>query len=210
VIRPRVLLADDHAPLLEAYQRFLVEECDVVGVVTEGRDVVSVARALRPDVIVMDVMMRHCNGLEAAQQLRQEQPEMRIVFLTTNDDTDLAAAAFRAGGSGYLLKWSARSELPVAIREVLDGRFYVTPRVTEGLSSSVGRRAAAHDPVLTPRQQEIVRLVAAGRSAKEVAALLDISPRTVAFHKARIMRQLNVKTSAALIHYALAHHLVQE
>jgi DNA-binding NarL/FixJ family response regulator len=137
VIRPRVLLADDHEPLLEAFRTLLLPHCDVLGAVTDGLALVAVALSSQPDVIVMDMTMSRFNGIEATRQLKRDLPATRIVFLTTNEETDLAAEAFRAGASGYLLKRSARSELLTAVCEVMAGRFYVTPLVTERLGHSV-------------------------------------------------------------------------
>ena len=207
--RPRVLLADDHTLLLEAFQKMLAAECDVVGTVSNGRAVVSEALKLRPDVVVLDITMPLLNGVDAARQLKRELPDARIVFLTMNEDAELAAEAFRAGGSGYLLKRSAGTELLAAIREVASGRFYMTPLVTEGvLGSMLQPQPAAGGRELTPRQREIVQLVAEGRSLKEVGTILNISPRTVAFHKSRIMDQLNIRSTAELIRYAVDHHMV--
>jgi DNA-binding NarL/FixJ family response regulator len=207
VSRPRVLLADDHTLLLEAFQKMLAEEFDVVGAVSNGRALVAEALKLRPDVVVLDITMPLLNGVDAARQLKRDLPDVRIVFLTMNEDPELAAEAFRAGGSGYLLKRSAGSELLTAIREVTSGRFYMTPLVTEAVLGSMLQPAAAGQP-LTPRQREIVQLVAEGHSMKEVGTILNISPRTVAFHKSRIMAQLRISSTAELIQYAVAHHIV--
>jgi len=210
MIRPRVLLADDHTMLLEAFQKMLADECDVVGAVSNGRALVAEALKLRPDVVVADITMPMLNGVDAARQLKRELPDLRIVFLTMNEDPELAAEAFRAGGSGYLLKRSAGSELLAAIREVMSGRFYMTPLVTEGLLGSMlrPRPTGSGGHQLTPRQREIVQLVAEGHSMKEVGTILNISPRTVAFHKARIMDQLHITSTAELIQYAVANHIV--
>jgi DNA-binding NarL/FixJ family response regulator len=206
---PRVLLADDHTLLLDAFRRLLADECDVVGSVSNGRELIEAARQLRPDVIVADVAMPLLNGLEAARQLKRERPELKIIFLTMNEDPDVAAEAFRAGASGYLLKRSAGSELATAIREAVQGRSYVTPLVTAGLMDSVlTSRADGGRESLTPRQREVVQLVAEGRSLKEVAAILNISPRTAAFHKYRVMEILRTKTTAELVQYAVRHHII--
>jgi DNA-binding NarL/FixJ family response regulator len=204
--RPRVLLADDHTMLLEAFQNLLAEDCDVVGAVSNGRALVAEALKLRPDVVVLDITMPLLNGVDAARQLKRDLPDVRIVFLTMNEDPELAAEAFRAGGSGYLLKRSAGSELLTAIREVTSGRFYMTPLVTEAVLGSMLQPAAGQP--LTPRQREIVQLIAEGHSMKEVGTILNISPRTVAFHKSRIMAQLRISSTAELIQYAVAHHIV--
>jgi len=210
MIRPRVLLADDHTLLLEAFRKLLADECDVVGMVGDGRALVEAAAKLRPDVIVVDVGMPLLNGVDAARQIKQAWPETRIVFLTMNEDPDVAAEAFRAGASGYLLKRSAASELLVAIREVVQRRSYVTPLVTEGLVGSMIVGAGGHvaGAQLTTRQREVIQLLAEGHSMKAIARILNIAPRTVAFHKYRIMDQLHLKTTAELIQFAVKHHIV--
>jgi DNA-binding NarL/FixJ family response regulator len=206
--RPRVLLADDHTLLLEAFQKLLADDCDVVGAVSNGRALLSAAATLKPDVVILDVAMPLLNGIDATRQLKQDLPDIRIIVLTMNEDPDLAADAFRAGASGYLLKRSAASELITAIREVMKRRSYVTPLVAEGLVGSMLHPGDRPSVQLTARQREIVQLVAEGRSMKEVASILDIAPRTVAFHKYRIMKQLNIKTTAELIQYAIRRHIV--
>jgi DNA-binding NarL/FixJ family response regulator len=209
MIRPRVLLADDHTLLLEAFSKLLDEECDIVGTVSNGRALLEAAERLRPDVAVVDISMPLLNGIDAARQLKRLLPEIRIVFLTMNEDPDLAAEAFRAGASGYLLKRSAASELLTAIREMMKRRSYVTPLVTEGLMGSMMQeREEKKTDELTPRQCEVIQLVAEGRSMKEIGAILNITPRTVAFHKYQIMEQLRIKTTAELIRYAIKHRIV--
>ena len=207
--RPRVLLADDHALLLGAFETLLSGECDIVGQVADGRAVVVAAEALNPDIVVLDISMPILNGLEAARQIRHKAADVKLIFLTMNEDADLAAEAFRAGASAYLLKRSAASELLTAIREVTQGRSYVTPLITEGLMGSLlhgDDRTPSHE--LTPRQREVLQLLAEGRSMKEVASVLNLTPRTVAFHKYRMMEQLKVKSTAELVQYAVRHHIV--
>jgi DNA-binding NarL/FixJ family response regulator len=206
---PRVLLADDHALLLGAFEKLLTPECEVVGTVTDGRALIAAAQQFKPDVIVLDIAMPLLNGLDAGRQIKQMYPRIKLVFLTMNEDADLAAEAFRAGASAYLLKRSAASELLAAIREVMKGRSYVTPLVTEGLVGSfmhTTARKPAHE--LTPRQREVLQLIAEGHSMKQVAALLNVTPRTVAFHKYRMMEQLNIKSSAELIQFAIRNQIV--
>jgi len=206
--RPRVLLADDHTLLLEAFERLLTDECEVVGTVSDGRALLLAAQRLKPDVVVVDVRMPLLNGIEAARQLKQLVPDTRIVFLTMNEDPYLAAEAFRAGASGYLLKRSAASELLTAIREVIRQRSYITPLVTEGLIGSMLQDANGNAArQLTPRQREVLQLIAEGRSMKEIGGILEMAPRTVAFHKYRMMEQLNIKTTAELIRFAIEHHI---
>jgi DNA-binding NarL/FixJ family response regulator len=207
--RPRVLLADDHTLLLGAFEKLLSDECDVVGQVSDGRALVAAAEELKPDIIVLDISMPLLNGLEAGRQIKRAMPATKLVFVTMNEDTDLAADAFRAGASGYLLKQSATSELMAAIHQVMEGRSYVTPLITEGLVDSLMHHdETAPGNELTPRQREVLQLLAEGRTMKEVASLLSLTPRTVAFHKYRIMEQLKIKSSAELVQYAVKHHIV--
>jgi DNA-binding NarL/FixJ family response regulator len=207
--RPRVLLADDHALLLGAFEKLLAGECDIVGQVSDGRALVAAAEQTKPDVVVLDISMPLLNGLEAGRQIKQRLRNIKLVFLTMNEDADLAAEAFRSGASAYLLKRSAASELATAIHEVMQGRSYVTPLITEGLVGSL-LHVAEHTPgrELTARQREVLQLLAEGRSMKEVAGLLKLTPRTVAFHKYQMMNQLKVKSTAELIQYAVKHHIV--
>jgi DNA-binding NarL/FixJ family response regulator len=206
---PRVLLADDHALLLGAFEKLLAGECEIVGQVGDGRAMVDAAERLKPDLIVLDISMPVLNGLEAGRQVKKKWPHVKLVFLTMNEDADLAAEAFRIGASGYLLKRSAPSELATAIREVMQGRSYITPLATEGLVGSL-MAVADGQPAreLTPRQREVLQLLAEGRSMKEVASVLNLTTRTVAFHKYEMMRQLNIKSTAELIRYAVKQHLV--
>jgi DNA-binding NarL/FixJ family response regulator len=207
--KPRVLLADDHTMLLEAFRKLLADECEVVGCVSNGRELLEEAARLRPDVAVVDISMPLLNGLDAARQLKRAHPDVRIIFLTMNEDPDLAAESFRAGASGYLLKRSAGSELLVAIQEAMKQRAYVTPLMTAGLMGAMMEKIGQPQPInLSARQREVIQLIAEGRSIKETASVLNISPRTVAFHKYRVMEQLHLKTTAALIQYAVKHHFV--
>ena len=207
--KPRVLLADDHALLLGAFEKLLTAECEIVGQVGDGRALVEAAEQLKPDIIVLDISMPLLNGLEAGRQIKQKLGDVKLVFLTMNEDPDLAAEAFRAGASGYLLKRSAASELVTAIHEVMRARSYITPLVAQGLVESL-QHTADSTPAneLTPRQREVLQLLAEGHSMKEVATVLNLTPRTVAFHKYRMMEQLRVKTTAELIQYAVKHHIV--
>ena len=206
---PRVLLADDHALLLGAFEKLLSGEFDIVGQVSDGRALVAAVDRLRPEVVVLDIAMPELNGLEAGRQIKNRWPDTRLIFLTMNEDPDLAAEAFRSGATGYLLKRSAASELATAIREAMQGRSYVTPLVTGGMVEALMRpdhQRPAHE--LTPRQREVLQLLAEGRSMKEVAGVLNVTPRTVAFHKYQMMEQLNLKSTAELIQYAVRHHIV--
>ena len=205
--RPRVLLADDHALFLAAIERLLSDECTIVGRVYDGRALMAAAEQLAPDVILLDIGMPELNGLDAARRLPQILPTAKLVFLTMHEDPDLAAEAFRAGASGYLLKRSAATELSTAIREVMEGRSYVTPLLTRELVGSL-LRTDRRSVELTSRQREILQLIAEGHSMKQVAAVLNVTPRTIAFHKYQMMGHLKVKTTAELIQYAVKHHIV--
>ena len=206
---PRVLLADDHTLLLGAFEKLLAGDCEIVGQVSDGRALLAAAEQHKPDVIVLDISMPLLNGLEAGRQIKQRLRSVKLVFLTMNEDADLAAEAFRAGASGYVLKRSAASELTTAIREVMQGRSYITPLIAEGLVGSLQQADERRGgEKLTPRQSEVLQLVAEGKSMKEIATLLNLTPRTVAFHKYRMMEQLNVKTTAELIQYAVKHGIV--
>lgn len=207
--KPRVIVADDHTLLAEAFEKLLSPECDVVARVADGRALVNAVREHHPDVVVLDLAMPLLNGLEAARQIKQFDRAIKLVFVTMNEDPDLAAEAFRVGGSAYLLKRSAGAELLTAIREAMKHRSYVTPLVTEGMLGSL-MHSTTESPSrqLTSRQREVLQLLAEGKSMKEVASILNVTARTVAFHKYRMMDQLKIKTNAELIQYAIRHHLV--
>jgi DNA-binding NarL/FixJ family response regulator len=208
--RPRVLLADDHRLLREAFAQLLEPGCEVVGAVADGRALLAAAPKLRPDIVVLDIAMPLLNGLDAARQLRRSMPGVKVIFLTVSEDPDLAAEAFQVGASGYLLKNSAASELLQAIKEVAEGRSYVTPLATEGLVANFLHRpeAAKKTGELSPRQREVLQLLAEGHTMKEIGRILKITPRTVAFHKYSIMEGLGVKSNAELVQFAIKHHVV--
>jgi DNA-binding NarL/FixJ family response regulator len=210
--RPRILLADDHTMLLDAFQRLLEPRCEIVGVACDGRALIDLAGSTRPDVIVLDISMPGLNGMDACVQLRTKMPEVRLVFLTVNEDPDIAAAAINLGASGYLLKSSASAELFTAIELALAGKTYITPLVTKGEPLSVFLRQAVKPDMekLTARQREVLQLLAEGRAMKEVADLLHVTARTVAFHKYTIMEQLGLKTSAELVQYALERGMLKK
>jgi DNA-binding NarL/FixJ family response regulator len=209
--RPRVLLADDHRLLREAFATLLEPDCDVVGAVADGRALLEVAPELRPDIVVLDIAMPSLNGLDAARQLKRMMPEVKVIFLTVSEDPDLAAEAFRAGASGYLLKNSAASELLQAIQDVFNGRSYITPLATNGLVRNLldEPKPAKKSNELSPRQREVLQLLAEGHTMKEIARILKITARTVAFHKYSIMEELGVRSSAELVHYAIKKGVVQ-
>ena len=205
--RATVLLADDHAILLEGLVTLLQGEFTLAGTVTDGARLIEAARKLRPDVIVTDLAMPGMSGLEALHRLRADKIPAKVIFLTMHADAQLAAEALRAGASGFVVKHAAGKELVAAIHETLRGGTYVTPL----LSSEVLHRLAEHGPTgagpLTTRQREVVSLLAAGRTMKEVAATLGLSPRTVETHKYQIMETLGLETTADLVRYAIAQGL---
>lgn len=209
--RTRVLLADDHTIVAEGLASLLEPEYELVGRVENGRDLLRAADELSPDVIVTDISMPLLNGIEALRQLKKTNPEVRVVFLTVHADVNYVTEAFRAGASGYVLKQSAAEELRSAIREVHDGRTYVTPLIAKDVLEDLLRADEAAESlsvVLTPREREVLQLLAEGRSVKEIAALLRISPRTAEFHKYNVMGKLGLRTTAELTQYAIKHGIV--
>jgi DNA-binding NarL/FixJ family response regulator len=207
--RARVLLADDHQIMAEGLRSLLEPEFELVGIVTDGRAALAAVEALRPDVVVLDITMPSLNGIEAARQLRAAGSPARVVFLTMHRDAAYAARALDAGAAGFVLKHDAASELVTAIRQALQGRTYVTPLIAADLLQAYREREPGQTTFdqLTPRQREVLQLVAEGRSAKEIARLLHISPRTAEFHKARLMQALGAGSTAELIQYAIRHGL---
>ena len=204
--RPRILLADDHVLLLEAFRALLEPEFEVVGTVTDGRALLAEFSRLNPDVVLVDISMPLLNGLDAGRQLKMQQRAVKLIYLTMNPDPDLAGEALRLGASGYVLKSSAASELTQAIREALRGRSYITPLIARDVVGSLIERREG--PELTVRQREVLQLLAEGRSMKEVGNILNVAPRTVAFHKYRMMEQLRLKTSAELVQFAVRQGVV--
>ena len=207
---PRVILADDHTMLIEAFCRLLSSNCEIVGTVSDGRALLDAAVRLKPEVIVLDIAMPLLNGLEAARQVKNKMPSVKLVFLTMNEDPDIAVSAMRLGASGYLLKSSAASELFQAIQAVLTGRSYITPRIARGIQEAFIRNPPGkeHERTLTARQREVMQLLAEGRSMKEAANILNVASRTVAFHKYRIMEEWGLKTNADLIRFAIKSRLI--
>jgi DNA-binding NarL/FixJ family response regulator len=206
---PRALLADDHTMLVEAFRKLLEPHCEIVGSVSDGRALLEVAEKLKPDVIVLDISMPFLNGLEAARQLKVKMPLVKLIFLTMNEDPALAVEAMHEGASGYLLKKSAVSELFNAIQSALKGKTYITPQIARGMQDAFIRNpTGARDKALTSRQREVVQLLAEGKSMKEAADILNVSPRTVAFHKYKIMEQLALRSTADLVQFAIKSHIV--
>jgi DNA-binding NarL/FixJ family response regulator len=207
---PRVLLADDHKILAQGLQLILGDAFTFVGTVADGHALVEAAVRLKPDVVVTDISMPVLNGLDAVRQFRSKGVEAKVVFLTMHADPTLAAEAFRAGGSAFLLKDSAGEELVQAIREILQGRVYLTPRIAKDMISVLmeAKGERTEENKLTNRQREVLQLIAEGKTMKEVAGILNISPRTAETHKYEMMQVLAVKTTAELIQHAIRLRLV--
>jgi len=210
ILRPRILIADDHTFITDACVSLLEREFEVVGTVADGQALLAAASTLKPDIVVLDVGMPVLNGLEAGKRIKQLMRGVKLVYLTMNTDLGVAAEAFRGGASGYLLKTSAAAELVTAIREVLKGKQYVSPLVTSDVDGFFLEIRVSHmgQEKLTNRQREVLQLLAEGRSMKEVAYALKLTPRTVAFHKYKIMERLRLKTNAELVQYAIREHFI--
>ncbi|MBX3349530.1 MAG: response regulator transcription factor [Nitrospira sp.] len=208
--KPRVLLADDHALVLEGFKKLLEEHCQVVGSVEDGRALLDAAKRLQPDIVVLDISMPKLNGLDAARRLRKMVPQPRLIFVTVHADQDYVTQAFKAGASAYLLKRSAGSELLQAIDAVKNDNYYITSLIAKDLvQAAIADTAsgAGGQDRLPIRQREILQLVAEGLTLKEIASTLGLSPKTVEYHKAKLMEQLGLHTTAELTKYALAHGL---
>ncbi|HZP04370.1 MAG TPA: response regulator transcription factor [Terracidiphilus sp.] len=209
----RILLADDHALMLEGLSRLLSNDFEIVGTAADGRALLALAIRLKPDVIVLDVGMPEMNGIEAARRLTRVLPSAKIVFVTQRLDRAYLHAAFSAGAMGYVTKQSAAGELVEAIRSALEGRYYVP-----ALAGETATRFAALDRTknpaemfgarLTPRQREVLQLVAEGKTAKEISTSLNISVKTVEFHRNCLMDELGIRTTAELTRYAVSRGIV--
>src|SRR5438093_8228950 len=209
--RPKIIIADDHTLVAEACKKLLESEYDVVATVGDGRSLIRIATTLRPHVIIVDVGMPLLNGLDAGQQAKEILRSVKLVYLTMNHDADLAAEAFRRGASAYLLKTCAASELTVAVREVLKGKSYMSAAIAKDTVDFLlrqGKKLIEEGQRLTERQREVLQLLAEGKSMKEVANVLNLATRTVAFHKYRIMEVLNAKSNAELVQYAIRNHVI--
>jgi DNA-binding NarL/FixJ family response regulator len=207
----RILLADDHVLVADALKSLLEPTYEVVGAVADGRTLLAAAKRLKPDLIMVDVGMPQLNGLDATRQVKRLLPTVKVIVVTMNEDSTLVAEAFRAGASGYMLKHSASQELLQAIQEVVKGASYLSPRITQGAVSALLRgdnKDSEKARELTPRQREVIQLLAEGRSMKEIADILTISLRTVAAHKYRVMEMLDIRTNADLYRYAVKHRIV--
>ena len=208
--RVKILIADDHTLVAEACAKLLEPEFEVLTTVRDGRALLEAAAQLKPDVIVADIAMPLMNGLDACEQIKKQVKSTKIIYLTMNEDKDLAAEAFRRGASGYLLKSSAFAELTQAVHAVIKNKSYVSPLITRDLVSLLilADRKTPGREKLTERQKQVVQLLAEGRAMKEVAAILNITTRTVAFHKYRIMAMLGIKNNAELVQYAIRKRLI--
>ncbi|HXY52903.1 MAG TPA: response regulator transcription factor [Terriglobales bacterium] len=206
--RSRVLIADDHSIVAEGLRSVLEKTFDVVGIVRDGRELLVEAPKLKPDVIVLDISMPLLNGLDAAERVKPLLPDTKFVFLTMRDDPNLAAAALALGAVGYVLKHSAASELLTAVHEVLQGKSYVTPKLRPENWAVQGTRVRQFSKELTPRQKDVLQLLAEGRPMKEIADILEVSEKTVMFHKYHIMESFHLKSNADLVLFALKHHLI--
>jgi DNA-binding NarL/FixJ family response regulator len=207
---PTVLLADDHQMMADALKVVLEPRYKVVATVRDGRALVEAAAKFQPDVIVLDIAMPKLNGLDAARLLKQNKSKAKIIFLTMHEDPDLVGEAFRAGGSGFLLKHAAAFELTDAIDKVLKGGTYVTTFAAKGQEHIQLRhpKAREHSAEPTARQREVIQLLAEGRSMKEIASILAITKRTVAAHKYSVMDILQLKTNAEIVQYAIKHKII--
>jgi len=207
----RVGIAEDHQLVIDGIRKVIEDECEVVGTATTGREAVTLAADKSPDLMLMDIALPQLNGLDATRQIKRTNPRIRIIFVTVQMNRDYVREAFEAGASGYVLKQATSAELLNAIREVTSGHFFLSPLIADRFL--IKENSPDVNPLklftsLTPRQREVLQLVAEGKSAKEIAATLFISVKTVEFHKKHLMEELNVKTSAELIRYAFERGFV--
>lgn len=213
--RLRILMADDHSLVLAGLRRLVEDEGDVVGAVEDGRALIEEAQRQRPDIIFLDISMPLLNGLDAARQLKTLMPDSKLIFLTAHATPTYVAEAFKVGASGYLIKQSAAAELKQAIQAVRQGRHYMTPSVTKETMGTAFRPSKAKGAVykrpvtaLTPRQREVLQLIAEGKGTRAIAVILHVSVKTVEFHRTRLMEELNLHSTAELTRYAISEGLV--
>ena len=208
--RPRVLIADDHKLVAEACRNLLEPEFNVIGMVTDGRELLKVEQELRPDVVIVDIAMPQLNGLDAGELIKQRNRSVKLIYMTMSLAADVAAEAFRRGASAYVVKQCSAEELITALRRVMRGESYLSPLVTKDTVEYLLRSGAVYqeEKHISSRQSEVLQLLAEGKSMKEVAYILQLKPGTVAFHKYRIMDILGIKTSAELIEYAIRRHMI--
>ncbi|MFO0700775.1 MAG: response regulator transcription factor [Nitrospira sp.] len=213
--KPRVLLADDHSLMLAGLHKLVEETCQVIGTVKDGRALVDAAQRLEPDLILLDIVMPMLNGIDAARQIKKLCPSTKLIFITMQTSPTYATEALEAGASGYLLKHSAPMELPLAIEAALQGQQYLTPLIAKPVLSLAvkpeGRPVVKGSvAALTPRQREVLQLIGEGKGTKEIATLLNVSFKTIDFHKTRLMQQLNIHTTAELMRYAITQGLASD
>ena len=208
--RPRVLIADDHKLVAEACRNLLEPEFNVVGMVTDGRELLRVEQELRPDIVVLDISMPQLNGLDAGELIKQRNRSVKLIYMTMSLAADVAAEAFRRGASAYVVKQCSAEELITALRRVIRGESYLSPLITKDTVEYLLRSGAVYqeEKHISSRQSEVLQLLAEGKSMKEVAYILQLKPGTVAFHKYRMMDILGIKTSAELIEYAIKRHMI--
>ncbi|MGA8043732.1 MAG: response regulator transcription factor [Terracidiphilus sp.] len=208
--RPRLLIADDHKLVAEACKGLLEPEFDVIALVPDGRALLEAAAELRPDVVILDIAMPELNGLDAGEQIKHQNRSTKLIYLTMTLDPEVAAEAFRRGASGYVLKQCNAEELVIAVRRVLRGESYLSPLITKDTVEFLLRSGATYqeEKRISSRQSEVLQLLAEGKTMKEIAYILKLKTGTVAFHKYRIMDVLGIKTTAALIEYAIRHHVI--
>jgi DNA-binding NarL/FixJ family response regulator len=208
VKKPTILLVDDHVIFAEGLRRILESEFQIVGIARDGHTMISEFLKLRPDIVIADICMPRLNGIQAARLLRQREPRARIIFLTMHADPVYAGEALNVGACGYVAKQSAAREVVTAIRHALQGKVYVTPQIPRKGNDTPASPSAEKAPKLTPRQREVLRLIAEGSTAKEIADALRVSHRTVHFHRLRIMEEIGVRTTAELTRFAIKHHVL--
>ncbi len=207
--KTRILLADDHTLVAEAFSRLLVPQFDVLGIAADGRALLEKAAQLKPDVILLDLSMPVLNGFEAGERLKKMLPHAKLIVVTMSEDTEVAAEVLRSWASGFLLKKSASTELVAAIQQVLQGKTFVTSQMTQSLLDKFVRDPDLHrSRTLTPRQREVLQLLAEGRTMKEAADVLHVTPRTVAFHKYKIMEEFELKTNSDLLRFAIRERII--
>ncbi len=212
--RPRLVLGDDHALILEGLRSVLQKDFDIAGIASNGRELIEIAERLKPDAVILDISMPLLNGIEAARQIKKTAPATRLLFVTQRSEREYVRTALQIGASAYILKQSVVSELVPALREALDGRLYVSPGLRTGFPDALWHTNRNPSELfgtrLTPRQREILQLVAEGKSNKEIAGLLNISIKTVDFHKAGIMEELGIHSTAELTRYAIREGITGE
>lgn len=209
-MRARIFLADDHSLLLDAFKKLLEPKYEIVGTATDGRIMLNMVKNLAPDLVLMDIAMPNLNGFDAGEKLMKILPDVKLMFLTVNEDADMVTEAFRIGASGYLLKSSAATELFEAIDAVLNSKHYVSAKLVRSMDEAFIKNPGNQKVhgVLSTRQREVLQLLAEGKTMKQVASVLNITARTVAFHKYQIMETLDIKSNSKLIQYAVKNGIV--